>query len=110
MKRVLWLALGLALGCGAPVLAQAIFPQGDFGGLGGIEWHSGCTKPDFPILADADEYQVEAAKTDFDLYQDCLRRRAAADSAYAANQVIEDAKKELREVDDDARAAGWRID
>lgn len=97
------------VGAGAPALAQALFAEGDFGGIG-LEWHSGCSKPDFPVLADADEYQVDAAKADFSLYQDCLRRRATADSAYAANQVIEDAKIELREVDDDARAAGWRID
>jgi hypothetical protein len=110
VTAVIWLAVGLSLGSGASALAQMLGPEGDFsGGFGSLEWHSQCSKPLFPSLSSADESEVEFAKTEFSSYQDCLIRRASADSRYASQAVIEAAKKELESVEEDGELAGWHF-
>ena len=108
MRPVGWALVGFAAGIAATASASILGAEGRFSSLiGNLDWESGCTKPYWPPLRRANEGQITAAKYEYDGYQDCLVRRAKADTAYASNAVYEGAKKELRAVQSDGEGEGW---
>ena len=107
MRRVVWMVIGLVLGVAGTATA-GYMPEGRFSAYGyALEWKSGCSKPDWPNLSNADRYAIESAKSDYETYQSCLIRKAGEDSAYASQAVVDQAKKELKKVQSDGQDAGW---
>jgi hypothetical protein len=103
---IIGLGMGMAMGGAAAAIAQTpMFPAGHFSGFLDLEWKSSCSKPIWPF--GRGPRAAEEAQEEYSAYVECLERQAKADSAYAANAVYEQAKKELMAVQNGGRSEGW---
>jgi hypothetical protein len=110
MKRVIWVAVAILFGATIPAIAQELGPMGSFEYPNlNDSWHSTCERPMFDIDAKHGSRGIREAQIEFNEYQSCLNRQATNDAHYAAQAVLDSAKKELQSQENDAATWGFSI-